>query len=188
MFLVFVITLAVIAVPLAGGRIASLADLRFRWGPALVGALAIQIVIVAVLPDGAPTLHRLLHLASYALAAAFLLANRRIAGAHLIALGALLNTIAIVANRGIMPASAAALRSAGIPASSSGFSNSTHLAHAHIQILGDIFAIPKSLPLHNVFSIGDICIALGVAITIHTVTNSRLARRPRRPVPNGSIS
>jgi len=184
-FLVVVIALAVLTVPLAGGRIANLAQLRFRWVPAILGALVVQIVIVSVLPDGAPTLHRLLYVASYALAAAFLVANRRIAGSHVVALGALLNTIAILANNGVMPASGAALRAAGIPASSSGFTNSTHVAHAHIQILGDIFAIPKPLPFHNVFSIGDICIALGVAIAIHTVTHSRLAPRRQRALPNG---
>ena len=176
-FLVVFIAVAVIAVPPAGGRLANLAELRLRWAPAILGALGIQIVIVAVLPDGVPTLHRVLHVASYALAAAFLVANRRLAGSHLIGLGALCNLIAILANNGVMPASAAALRAAGLPATSRGFRNSTYLAHARIQLLGDIFAIPKGWPFHNVFSIGDICIVLGITITIHTVANSRLALR-----------
>ena len=188
MFLVVVIALAVVAVPLAGGRIANLAQIRFRWVPALLGALAIQVVIVSVLPDGAPSLHRLLYIASYAFVGAFLVANRRIVGSHVVALGVLLNTTAIVANNGVMPASGAALRAAGISTSAAGFTNSTHVAHAHLQLLGDIFAIPKPLPLHNVFSIGDVCIVLGVATTIHVVTQSRLVPRRQRPAPNVPIS
>jgi hypothetical protein len=172
-FLAAFVVLSLITVPLAGGRLSRLASVHLRWSPFIFGALAIQIVIVTLVPGGSPSLHRVLHLASYALAAAYLFANRRIAGMWMIALGALSNVVAIVANNGVMPASASAMRAAGEIPDTHGFINSTVLAHPKLLVLGDVFAIPKSWPLHNVFSIGDVCIAIGAAYAIHTLAGSR---------------
>jgi hypothetical protein len=181
-FLVAVVALSLLTVPLAGGSLSRLSDMRLRWTPVIFAALAIQVVIVSVAPGGDHWLHRLLHLASYALAGAFLWVNRRAPGIRMVAVGTFLNAVAIVANNGVMPASANALRVAGEVSSTNGFANSTAVAHPRLLVLGDIFAIPKSWPLHNVFSIGDVCIAIGAAIAIHTVSGSRLGRRrPRRP-------
>jgi hypothetical protein len=79
-----------------------------------------------------------------------------------------------------MPASAAALRASGQMTTTGGFVNSGLLAHPRLLFLGDVFAIPQWVPLNNVFSIGDVCIALGAVIMIHTVSGSKLlARRTR---------
>ena len=76
-----------------------------------------------------------------------------------------------------MPASARALRIAGIAArTATNFRNSTVVPHSHLSFLGDIFAVPANIPLHNVFSIGDILIVVGVCHTILTVGGSRLVR------------
>ena len=125
-----------------------------------------------MLPDGNAWAHRVLHLLSYGLAAAFLVANRRIAGMWVIAAGTSLNVLAIVANNGVMPASRSALRSAGLATSSHGFANSSAVSHPHLLPLGDVFAVPASWPLSNVYSVGDICIAIGVVIAIHTLSRS----------------
>ena len=177
MFLVVFAALSLISVPLAGGRLSKLADLHLRWAPAIFSSLVIQVVIVSLVPGGNPWLHRVLHLASYLLAAAFLVVNRRVPGLVVIALGALANAVAIFANDGVMPASARALRAAGQLTSTKGFINSGVLAHPRVAFLGDIFAIPKPVPFHNVFSIGDLCIAVGIAVAVHTLCGSRLARR-----------
>jgi hypothetical protein len=179
-FLVAFAALCLVTVPLAGGRISKLADVELRWPGAIFTSLVIQVVIISIVPDGNPWFHRALHLVSYVLAAAFLVMNRRIAGLWVIALGALLNAIAIFSNNGVMPASAAALRSAGRLETTKGFVNSGVVAHPRMRFLGDIFAMPKWTPLHNVFSIGDVCIALGCAIAIHTLCGSRLAVRGGR--------
>jgi hypothetical protein len=42
-------------------------------------------------------------------------------------------------------------------------------------LLGDVFYIPASWPLSNVFSVGDVLIALGVAWAVHGICGSRLA-------------
>jgi hypothetical protein len=142
-------------------------------------------VIISVVPGGSPWLHRVLHIGSYALAAVFVVANRRIPGMRVLALGATLNLIAIVANNGVMPASGSALRTAGRLSSSTDFVNSAVLPHPRLLFLGDIFAVPQSVPLANVYSIGDICIAIGVAIAIHGLAGSRLVPRRRRAAAAG---
>ncbi len=174
MFLVLVAVLSACAVPLCRGRLSRLTDARLR-GPALILiALAIQVVIITLLPGGAPLLHKVLHLGTYVLAAAFLWLNRRIAGVLLVAAGTVLNVLAISANGGVMPASRSALRAAGQLVNTKEFLNSTALAHPKLLLLGDVFATPRSWPFANVFSLGDICIALGVALAIHALCGSRI--------------
>ena len=54
------------------------------------------------------------------------------------------------------------------------FANSTAVAHPKLQFLGDVFALPSSWPLHNVFSVGDVLIVLGALVGAHVITRSRL--------------
>jgi hypothetical protein len=168
------VSVAALAVRPAGGHLSALAKVRLRLVPAILGALCIQVAIISVLPEGSLGLHRLMHVVSYALAGAFLAANRRIRGMWIIALGAALNLVAILANDGVMPASRSALRAAGIATNSRGFANSAAMAHPRLLQLGDILFVPKPWPLHNVFSIGDICIAIGAMIAVHALSGSRL--------------
>jgi Family of unknown function (DUF5317) len=184
--LVAVVILSVVTVRAAGGSLAALGRVRVRYAPAIFGALAIQIAIISVVPGGSPGLHRVLYIGSYALAAVFVVANRRLAGMRMLALGATLNLIAILANNGVMPASRSALRTAGILSRSTDFLNSASVAHPRLLFLGDIFAVPRSVPLANVYSIGDVCIAIGVAIAIHGLAGSRLV--PRRAGAPGRLT
>jgi hypothetical protein len=174
------VALSVATVPLARGHLSRLGQVRFRHTWAIFGALGTQIVIVSVVPGGDALVHRLLHIGSYALAAVFVYANRRIVGIPIVALGGALNTVAIVANNGVMPASRSALRAAGLATTTDGFMNSAAVEHPRLLLFGDIFAIPKGWPLHSVYSIGDMCIAVGVAVAIHALSASRLIRRSSR--------
>jgi len=178
-FLVAIGLLVLISVPLAGGRLSKLANIDLRGAGFIFGSLVLQVLIVTVFPGGNPTLHRALHLVSYLLAAAFLVANRHLPGLRYVAAGALANAVAIFANNGVMPATAGALRAAGDPVNTKTFMNSTLLAHPRVPLLGDIFAIPKAWPLHNVFSLGDICITIGAVIAVHSLCETRLSRRRR---------
>jgi uncharacterized protein DUF5317 len=168
------VVIGVLTVRPAGGSLSALGRVRLRCAPAIFGALAIQIVIVSVFPGGTPWLLRVLHVGSYALAAVFVIANRRVAGMRLLALGATLNLVAIIANNGVMPASREALRTAGMLSNSTDFVNSAALANPRLLFLGDILAVPRSVPLANVYSIGDVCIAIGVVIAVHGLAGSRL--------------
>jgi Family of unknown function (DUF5317) len=103
-----------------------------------------------------------LHYVSYALIGVFVYANRRIPGASIIAIGGLCNLVAIAANGGSMPADMDAWATAGLdPIPQGVFENSAALSDPRLGFLGDIFAIPESWPLSNVFSIGDVLIVLG---------------------------
>ena len=82
----------------------------------------------------------------------------------LVAVGAGCNLAAIVANGGWMPADPRALASiGGAPA---GPSNSIVVPDPALAPLTDLFVLPAWLPFANVFSIGDVLMAIGIAATI----------------------
>jgi hypothetical protein len=176
MFLLAVIVLGAVAVPLAGGRLGALADLDLRRLWAVYAALGLAVLGVNLpgLPDG---VRSLLLVAAYPVGAVFLAANWRVPGVPLVALGAGLNLLAIAANGGVMPASPDALATAGLPVGGPGFRNSDAVADPRLAFLGDVFAIPASWPLSNVFSVGDVCIGAGLAWGLHRVCGSRLVPR-----------
>jgi uncharacterized protein DUF5317 len=191
------VILSVVTVPMAGGSLSALGRVRLRYAPAIFGAVALQVVIISVAPGGSPWLHRVVYVGSYALAAVFVAANWRRAGMRVLALGAAFNLTAILANDGVMPASRSALRVAGMLTNSTGFLNSAAVPHARLLFLGDIFPVPHAVPLANVYSIGDVCIAIGVAIAVHSLAGSRLVKPPptrrgtnssRTATPTGMLS
>jgi hypothetical protein len=107
------------------------------------------------------------------------LRNLQLAGLPIVALGAGSNLAAIVANGGYMPTSAETLAIAGLEPVD-GPSNSIVLADPALRPLTDVFALPAGVPLANVFSVGDVLIAAGVAVTIAAAM--RAARhRPADP-------
>jgi Family of unknown function (DUF5317) len=158
-------------VPVLGGRLSALVELQFRRPWLLWAALALQVFLF--MPGGPAW--PVLHLVSYALAGAFAWSNRRLPYLWLICLGGLLNLAAITANGGTMPARPAAEAAAGL--TGTGPANSSVLPHPHLAFLGDVFAIPASWPLHNVFSAGDVVLVVGAVLLIHRVTGSRLLPR-----------
>jgi hypothetical protein len=179
MILIALAGLCVLSVPLAGGDLRRLADLRLRatWLP--VVALASQVVITVIAASGSPALHRAVHLATYAVLGTFLCLNRRLPGMRVIGAGALANALAIAVNRGVMPASAWAQQAAGLHVRA-GFDNSAHLAHPVLPWLGDI--IPWPGPLPNVLSVGDCVIYVGVLVLLHRVcARPRAASAPLAP-------
>jgi hypothetical protein len=177
MLLLVALLVSLVTVALARGRLLALTELRFRRPGLAVGALLAQIVIISILPGGHRALHQAVHLGTYALLGWFVWCNRRIPGLLVIGLGGALNAIAIAANDGVMPATRSALETAGIQQHAGDFANSTAVAHPHLQFLGDVFAIPASWPASNVFSVGDILIAVGVLIAVHRICGSALGRR-----------
>lgn len=170
--------LVLATVPLARGRLIRLADLPLRLPALAIAAIVIQVVVISVLPSGDHTVHTTLHLASYVLLGAFAFANRHIAGVPIVALGGLLNFIVIAANGGVMPADPDAIASLARTLPKGEFANSQILEHPKLLFLGDVFATPASLPIHNIFSIGDGILLIGVFVLVHVACGSRLV--PRR--------
>lgn len=172
--------LCILSVPLLGGRLTALAELEFRRGAWAVGALVVQIFIISLLPGDAWGLSEEIHLATYFMLGAFLVANRHIPGLLVIALGGALNFAAIASNGGVMPANPDALEAAGISHEAGDFTNSAATSDATLGFLGDIFHTPSWFPIHNVFSVGDIEIVLGAFLLLHFVCRSRLVNVPFR--------
>lgn len=175
MTLALAFLLMLVTVPLAGGKLSRLEEVRIRWIGLAVLAFAIQVILVTVVPDGDATLHRILHVATYALAAACLLRNLDLRFVWLVGVGGLLNLIAIAANGGVMPASRGALETAGLDVESGQFANSDFVEDAHVAFLGDVFAVPAGWPGANVFSPGDALMLVGVFLVVHAAAGSRLA-------------
>jgi hypothetical protein len=73
-----------------------------------------------------------------------------------------------------MPASMDAWERAGLrPIPPEVFENSSALSDPRLGFLGDIFAVPASWPLSNVFSIGDVLIVIGGTYFAHQCCRAR---------------
>jgi hypothetical protein len=168
-----VVALLLLLLPLLlGGHPARLAKVQLRHTGWIIGALAVQIVIIELL-TGPDTLLRAAHIATYLVAFWFMVVNRRIPGLWLIGLGAVLNGVTIAVNGGVLPARAGALRAAGLDTTTDGFVNSGTVLHPHLALLGDVFAIPTPLPLANVFSVGDVLIMVGIGVAAWRIIGTR---------------
>ena len=181
MFILYAIPIGIMAGYLAGGRLERLGALRLHWAPLALLGLAIQVLIFSdpvsrLVGEAGPAAY----VASTAIVLVAVVRNVTIPGVALIALGAGCNLAAIIANGGWMPADAAALASVGgLP---SGASNSIIVADPALGPLTDLFALPAALPLANVFSLGDVLIGAGIAVTI------ALAMRAAPAAGEGSAS
>lgn len=177
-FVLYAVVIGVIVGFALGGRLEGLGQLRFRWGPVAIGGLAVQLLVFgpfAALVGAAGTA---LYVGSTLAVLAAVLRNVSVPGLIVVALGAVSNLAAIVANGGVMPADPAAAALAGLSSANGEFSNSAVTADASLRPLTDIFAIPAGLPLANVFSVGDVLIGIGVGVAI--VAGMRLGRSGSR--------
>jgi hypothetical protein len=179
--IVAAMAVVVLSVPLLGGALGRVTRLRLRLVGLVGSSLALQILVISVLPASLPgPVADGLELVSYALAVVFLWANRSVPWLWLVALGGAANLVAISANHGVMPASARALVTAGRRLPAGSFHNSDAMAGAHLRFLGDIFAVPRGWPLANVFSVGDVILVVGAALLVHTACASAPARAVHR--------
>lgn len=166
MFPLYAVVLGLALGSLLGGRISNLGRLDFHWAPLAVVGLLVQVVLFAE-PVAARVggLGSPIYVASSALVLVVLLRNRQIAGLKVVAVGAVSNLVAIVANGGAMPASPEALAALGKSVGDA-YSNSVEAVDPVLPGLTDIYALPAWLPFANVFSIGDVFIGVGVAIAL----------------------
>ncbi len=166
---------------LAGGRPGRVADLRLRAVGLFYAAIALQLVAFpAGLLPWAPgdRVATVLSLTSYAVLVVATVANRRLPGTPLIGLGLASNVLAMVANGGHMPATAAALRALG-RVEHGVHANSIGLAHPALPWLVDRFATPRWVPFASVFSVGDVLIVAGAAVLLWSATGARAPWRHR---------
>ena len=182
MIMLAALLVGLVTIPLLGGRLGRIAELELRSTWLLLVALGLQLAITTVWtvpPDPAAVLH----LASYLAAGVWLARNIRVPGMPLVAGGGAANAAAIAANDGVMPAHPDALATAGIVHDPALFENSAAVADADLWFLGDVFAVPATWPLANVFSVGDVVLVLGALWLLHHAAGSRLRRgSPDTPV------
>jgi hypothetical protein len=176
-FILYAIPIGIIVGYLIGGRLERLGGLKLHWAPLALIGLAIQVLLFSgpfgTWPEGiVPAVYQ----ASTAMVFVAVLRNIEIPGVAVIAIGAACNLAAIVANGGWMPADPGALASVGgLP---TGPSNSIVVADPALRPLTDLFALPSWLPFANVFSVGDVLIAVGIAATIALGMRTRPAVAP----------
>lgn len=184
MIILVAIPIGILVGLLARGSIGNLASFRFRWAWVAVAGLAIQLALFTPTGDAiAGGAGPAIYVGSTLAVFAAVLRNVRLPGMAIVALGSISNLAAIIANGGFMPADAGALATAGFTDAGS-HTNSVVLEHPALQPLTDIFAVPAGIPMANVYSVGDVLIALGIVVMIAT-----LMRRPiadPAPVPQES--
>jgi ABC-type antimicrobial peptide transport system permease subunit len=180
-FLVVFLILALLSALVLGGDVRRLGDVRLQRVWTVLTALVLQILVITIVPDADPGWLAVIHVASYAFAGYFIWLNRRVPGLVIVGLGWALNALVIAVNGGVMPASprVAESGSRGVDVGRE-FLNSRPLDSPRLSFLGDNFSLPQSWPFHNVFSIGDVFIALGVFVALHWICNSLLARAVKR--------
>jgi hypothetical protein len=115
-----------------------------------------------------------IYVASTAVVLGVVVRNIRLAGLPLVALGAASNLAAIVGNGGYMPSDPGALAFAGMTPAE-GPTNGIVVENPMLRPLTDVFALPASIPLANVFSVGDVLIALGVVVAIAAAMRAPMA-------------
>jgi hypothetical protein len=166
MFILYAVVLGLALGLLLGGQASRLGELRIRFAWLCVAGLAVQLVLFSdAVTERIGDLGVPIYVASTFAVAAAVAANYRIPGMAVVALGAFSNLAAIVANGGYMPTTTEALAAAGF-SEKTVYSNSALLADPRLPWLTDIFAMPPWIPAHNVFSVGDLLIGLGVVLVI----------------------
>lgn len=173
------VLLAVLTVPLTGGRFRRLAALRWRLAWLLPLVILVQLVLLETPWLGA-TAGAVLHVLTYLAAGVVVVANRQVRGLWLLALGGAANGLAIAVNGGTLPASPAALAAAGVEADGT-FVNSGAMDGARLAWLGDMFATPSWLPLANVYSVGDVLIVAGAFWVAHAQARPERRRTEASP-------
>lgn len=167
MFVLIAVPIGVVVGLLLGGRIERLGQLRFLWAGLAIAGLAIQVLLfsTSIADTFPPGVGEAIYVASTGMVLIAVWRNLSVPGLAIVAIGAISNLAAVVANGGVMPTTIDALRTAGLD-TEAGFSNSAVLVDPALAPLTDIFAIPAAVPLANVFSIGDVLIAIGLIVTI----------------------
>jgi Family of unknown function (DUF5317) len=166
--LLYSIALGLIVGRLSGGRVRNLEHVRFAWWRLALAGLLVQLLLFAdPIQERIGAAGPAIYVASTLLVMASLMRNLRLPGLVIVALGAALNLVAVLANGGYMPSSPAAwlelTGTAAVPVAH--YSNVVLIGSGTLfPFLGDIFVFPRPLPMATAFSIGDVLIAIGAVV------------------------
>ncbi len=169
-----------------GGRVRNIERVRFIWWQLALAGLAVQLLLFAdPIQQRIGTVGPTVYVISTLAVLAALLRNVRQPGLAVIAAGAVLNLVPILANGGYMPSSPDVWRDltgvAAVPVAY--YSNVTLIGpDTWFPFLGDIFLFPRPLPMATAFSIGDAVIAVGAVIFLVRAMRSPAPSVPLTPV------
>jgi uncharacterized protein DUF5317 len=193
MFLLFAILVGFALGLITRGRPRHLIQMPLRWGGLIFLALAVQVAIFTSWLPVPPALVPPSYVLSNGIALVWLGRNIRVQGIACVALGAVSNLAAILANGGRMPVDGALLSQARGAAAETAValaqspSNSV-LATDQTRLvwLTDRFLLAPPFPFPTVFSIGDVLIGVGVAWLI--AAGMRRPARVATAPPNTSLA
>jgi hypothetical protein len=106
----------------------------------------------------------------------FCVANRRVRGFPLLALGAAMNLLVIVAN-GAMPVLPSALAAAGASPFSPDALHLLGTTSTRAIVLADVLPMAGPAPLHGIFSAGDVVMGVGLAVVCGSIGQGRRVER-----------
>ena len=150
---------------LTGGRVGNLARLRFRWPWLIIAALVVREAIVRTPLSRVEGAQYAYVLALAAIVAWTVLHFGRLRGVWLVTTGAAANLVVIAANGGRMPV---APELAGRALQNGPIGQYTAMGpDTHLNFLADWIRLYPSL---EVYSPGDLLIAIGLAITVFVAT------------------
>ena len=182
MLLLYSIALGLVAGRLLGGRVRNLERIRFEWWQLALAGLFVQLALFAdPIQERIGAEGPFIYVASTFVVMAALLRNLRLRGLGIIAIGAGLNLLVIVANGGFMPSSAHVwLELTGVAAVPvAHYSNVVLIGpDTLLPFLGDIFVFPRPLPMATAFSVGDALIALGAVVFLVSGMRQPSGSRP----------
>lgn len=156
---------------ITGGRITNLARLRFRWPWLILAAVAVRAAVLLTplsRVDGAQYLYVL---ALAAIVAWTIVHFKLLPGVWLVTVGSALNLLVIVANGGRMPVTPEFATSLARHGTMGQYTIMG--AQTHLNLLGDWISL---YPVPEVYSIGDLVIALGLAILAFVSTATPVAQ------------
>jgi hypothetical protein len=185
MIILVVLAVSIVVAFGRGGRFSNLTHLNLRWRGVILAGFLVQVIIFSTFWQERSETKALTNW-GYSLSLLLLLValvyNYRLPGMSVITLGFFSNFIAIALNGGYMPASPTALQTAGMTMLLPGEISSNSIGmgpETVLFFLSDVFALPRGFIFPNVFSIGDIVIAIGAVI----LTQKALFTSPHPPTP-----
>jgi hypothetical protein len=183
MLLLAALVLGLVAGILTGGQIGNLANLSFRWPWFVIAALVIR---EATVLSPLARIENIQYL--YAAALAMLVAwtvwhIRRVRGVWIVALGAALNLVVVIANGAHMPVAPAL---AGILVQRGHIGQYVVMGpDTNLNWLADWIGVPS--PLGGAYSPGDVVVAVGIGLVAFFATRQQPAAATKLDETSGRI-
>ena len=154
-----------------GGRLGNLANVRFRWPWFVLAVLVIREAILFRPFSGIDGIQYLYVAALAGLVGWTLIHVRRLRGAWLVAAGAALNLLAVVANGGRMPVAAAL---AGVLVQRNHLGQYVLMgSNTNLNWLADWITVSGPVGIRGAYSPGDVLVAVGIGVVAYFATRQR---------------